>query len=70
MENQIQFRQAHKDNLNMIIQMLANDPLGAKRERNESPLPQGYINAFESIDKDPNNALILAILKDEIVGVL
>ena len=34
------------------------------------PLSSSYSNAFDSIDKDSNNALILALLKDEIIGVL
>ena len=68
--NDIQFCEAQKSDLKYIVQMLADDPLGIKRERFESPLPSSYSNAFDSIDKDSNNALILAILKDEIIGVL
>ena len=68
--NDIQFCEAQKGDLKYIVQMLADDPLGIKRERFESPLPSSYSNAFDSIDKDSNNALILAILKDEIIGVL
>ena len=68
--NDIQFCEAQKGDLKNIVQMLADDPLGIKRERFESPLPSSYSNAFDSIDKDSNNALILALLKDEIIGVL
>ena len=68
--NDIQFREAQKGDLKYIVQMLADDPLGMQRERFQSPLPSSYCNAFDSIDKDSNNALILALLKDEIIGVL
>ena len=68
--NDIQFREAQKGDLKYIVQMLADDPLVMKRERFQSPLPSSYCNAFDSIDKDSNNTLILALLKDEIIGVL
>jgi GNAT superfamily N-acetyltransferase len=50
--------------------MLADDPLGAKRERFETPLPEGYLRAFEAIDADPNNQLVVACIEREVVGVL
>jgi len=56
--------------------MLADDPLGAKRERFEIPLPSSYYDAFEAIDRDPNHELVVATLgldesgDGEIVGVL
>jgi len=70
METQIQFRKPRKDEVNIIVQMLADDLLGTKRERNESPLPEKYYDAFDAINKDPNNELIVAILDDKIVGVM
>ena len=53
-----------------IVRMLADDPLGAKRERFETPLPAGYWNAFDAIDADPNNELIVACHGHVVVGVL
>ena len=51
--------------------MLANDPLGAKRERLTTPLPQSYLDAFSAIDADLNNELIVAEAEEgNIVGVL
>ena len=53
--------------------MLADDPLGAKRERLETPLPEGYLRAFAEIDADANNELVVACLdsdKGAVVGVL
>ncbi len=50
--------------------MLADDPLGSKRECFQSPLPQSYNDAFEAIDRDPNNELVVATIDHQIVGVL
>lgn len=50
--------------------MLAEDVLGATRERFESPLPASYSQAFEEIDADRNNELVVACLDDAVVGVL
>ena len=50
--------------------MLADDPLGAKRESFTSPLPASYYAAFDAVDRDPNNELVVAILSDRVVGVL
>jgi GNAT superfamily N-acetyltransferase len=50
--------------------MLAEDALGAQRERYETPLPQAYYTAFEAIQADPNQELIVAELDGEVVGTL
>ncbi|RAV23199.1 GNAT family N-acetyltransferase [Paenibacillus contaminans] len=65
----ITFRAASAKDLNDIVQMLADDELGSTRERYETPLPESYIKAFEAIDADPNNELIVACLGEEVVGV-
>lgn len=70
MEARVEFRKAQKDDVGVIVEMLADDPLGAKRECFESPLPQSYYEAFESIDSDPNNELVVATVDSQIVGVL
>ena len=50
--------------------MLADDVLGAAREEYRLPLPPEYGLAFEAIDRDPNNELIVAELDGRTVGVL
>ncbi|MDF2772760.1 MAG: family N-acetyltransferase [Geminicoccaceae bacterium] len=50
--------------------MLADDALGAKRERFETPLPASYTHAFQEIDTDRNNELVVACFGDDVVGVL
>ncbi|WP_018887145.1 GNAT family N-acetyltransferase [Paenibacillus massiliensis] len=66
----IHFRIATVDDLYKIVEMLADDELGRMRERFETPLPDSYVRAFEAIDSDPNNELIVSCLNEEIVGVL
>lgn len=65
-----EFRFAISDNLPQLVALLADDPLGAQRERNVEPLPQGYRDAFAAIDSDDNNELFVAVIDDEIVGML
>jgi GNAT superfamily N-acetyltransferase len=66
----LKFRQATREDLPEIVRMLADDFLGAARERYENPLPESYVKAFEEIDADANNELIVAEADDEIVGTL
>ena len=54
------FRRARADDVQDIVRMLADDPLGAMRERYESPLPESYARAFRAIAGDPNNELVVA----------
>jgi GNAT superfamily N-acetyltransferase len=63
-------RRAQRDDLETIVRLLADDPLGAKRERYELPLPPEYGAAFSAIDSDPNQELTVACLGGEVVGVL
>lgn len=67
---QIKFRQAKREDLPEIVRMLADDFLGATRERYENPLPESYLKAFEEIDADKNNELIVAEDDGEIIGTL
>jgi len=66
----VQFRPATRTDLPAIVRMLAEDELGARRERFETPLPQAYYTAFEAIEADPNQEIIVAELDGEVVGAL
>jgi GNAT superfamily N-acetyltransferase len=67
----MKFRKAVRDDVPVIVQLLANDKLGQLREDYKSPLPEVYFKAFEQIDKDPNQELIVVENEfDEIVGTL
>ncbi len=65
-----EFRRATRDDLPRIVQMLADDAIGARREACTEPLPDSYYLAFDAIERDPNNELIVAEIDDKIAGVL
>ncbi|HKC06277.1 MAG TPA: GNAT family N-acetyltransferase [Methylomirabilota bacterium] len=64
------FRRARADDVPDIVRLLADDPLGAARERHESPLPESYARAFRAIEQDANNELVVACRGERVVGVL
>ncbi|HEY0048672.1 MAG TPA: GNAT family N-acetyltransferase [Pyrinomonadaceae bacterium] len=66
----IKFRRATREDLPEIVRMLSDDFLGRARERYENPLPESYIKAFEEIEADKNNELIVAETGGEILGTL
>ncbi len=69
-QTSVTFRIARRGDLPAIVRMLADDALGATRERYETPLPAGYLAAFDAIDSDPNNELVVAQLDGRVVGVM
>jgi GNAT superfamily N-acetyltransferase len=64
------FRRARRGDLPAIVHLLADDPLGAQREADVQPLPASYGAAFDAIDADPNQELVVAESGGEVVGVL
>jgi ribosomal protein S18 acetylase RimI-like enzyme len=56
----ISIRRARRDDIGIIVGMLADDALGSARERLEDPLPASYLSAFEALDRDPNIHLVVA----------
>lgn len=66
----LSFRSARRDDLEAIVALLAADPLGAQRESLGTPLPGCYARAFEAIDRDPNNELVVACRDGALVGVM
>lgn len=66
----LSFRRATREDVDDLVRMLADDPLGAKREAYGSPLPDRYYAAFEAINRDPNNELVVALQGGRVVGVL
>lgn len=65
----LEFRCAGRDDLPTLVRMLANDPLGARREMFSDPLLPGYTEAFAAIEADPNNELIVATAEGTLVGM-
>ena len=64
----IKLREAAADDLPLIVALLADDFLGRQRERFQDPLPEGYLKAFNEIESDPNNELIVAEVDGEVIG--
>ena len=68
--NQVQFRRARREDVLAIVRMLADDDLGSQRERCEDPLPESYYIAFDLINHDFNQQLIVAELNGKVIGTL
>jgi ribosomal protein S18 acetylase RimI-like enzyme len=66
----IAIRRARRDDVGIIVAMLADDPLGSGRERLEDPLLSSYFKAFESVDRDPNIQLVVAEEGGAVIGCL
>ena len=66
----MEFRNATPEDLPQIIRLLAEDPLGAQRERYDEPLPQAYRAAFARMQAQPGNRILLAIIDGDVVGCL
>jgi ribosomal protein S18 acetylase RimI-like enzyme len=53
-------RRARRDDIGIIVALLADDPLGSARERLEDPLSPTYLRAFEMLEQDPHIQLVVA----------
>lgn len=66
----LNFRKAVENDLIALVEMLADDELGAKREDTSLPLNEAYLQAFNAIILDPNNKLMIVECEKSIVGML
>ena len=66
----LEYRSAKFEDLESIVSLLSNDPLGSKREDATVPLNDAYVSAFEAITLDPNNELLVVELDGSLVGML
>jgi GNAT superfamily N-acetyltransferase len=66
----VTLRDARREDVPAIVAMLADDRLGAAREVTAEPLPASYYAAFDALDRDENNRLLIAEVNGEIVGTL
>jgi GNAT superfamily N-acetyltransferase len=60
-------RRARREDVPAIVAMLADDPLGAQRERQGDP---AYLAAFDDLDADPRQLLMVGDLGVEVVGTM
>ena len=63
-------RRARREDVAAIVRLLADDPLGRKREQAEEPLPDSYYTAFEAIDGEANNELLVAEMDGKVIGTM
>jgi ribosomal protein S18 acetylase RimI-like enzyme len=66
----VAIRRARRDDVGIIVAMLADDPLGSARERIDQPLPATYFRAFETLEHDPNIRLVVAEQGGAVIGCL
>ena len=65
----MKYKKATENDILAILEMIADDELGKKRENFQIPLPTEYIKAFEKINSDENQELIVVENEDlEIIG--
>src|SRR5687768_6533510 len=67
---EVSMRPATQLALRRIIALLIDDPLGRNREELTDPLPAAYSAAFEAIESDPNNEVVVATRGGDVVGVM
>lgn len=66
----IVFRAAKRDDVPAIVKLLADDALGATRERYGDPLPAVYFTAFDAMQKQGMNEVIVGARDDAVVACL
>lgn len=66
----ITIRRAVAADVAAIVRLLADDPLGSRREAYQEPLPQSYYAAFQAIDADPHNELVVVEHNGAVIGTL
>ena len=64
----MKFREANKDDISSIVQLIADDELGSKRENFTLPIPIEYKIAFDKIDSDENQELI--VVENELLEII
>ena len=63
-------RLAVRDDLPAIVRLLADDLLGATRELPADPLPPEYERAFDELNAQPGNCVIVATIDAHVIGCL
>ena len=66
----VTFRRAASGDLETIVALLADDPIGGGRENPGAQLDAGYRDAFAAIERDPNQLLAVADRGGRVIGVL
>jgi GNAT superfamily N-acetyltransferase len=68
---EVAFRRAVSGDLESVVALLADDPLGRERESaGAGGLDPRYRDAFAAIERDPNQLLAVAERDGQVIGVL
>lgn len=67
---EVTFRRAVRDDVPDIVRLLADDVLGRGRELWADPLPDAYWRAFDAIDADASELLIVGEIDGAVVSTL
>ncbi|MFC4536295.1 GNAT family N-acetyltransferase [Sphaerisporangium dianthi] len=62
------FRAARREDVPSIVAMLADDPIAAAREGD--PSDEVYLDAFQAIDADPRQELVIAEIDGQVAGTM
>ncbi|MEU9026110.1 GNAT family N-acetyltransferase [Streptomyces sp. NPDC048383] len=66
--HELSIRPATEADLPAIVEMLADDPLGADRETPDDLAP--YVAALKRLTDDPNQHIVVAVRGERVVGTL
>ncbi|MFF0751172.1 GNAT family N-acetyltransferase [Streptomyces sp. NPDC004267] len=66
--SELTIRPAERGDLPAVVAMLADDPLGARRESPDDLTP--YTAAFDRLDGDPHQHVVVAVRAEKVVGTL
>ena len=65
---EIAFRPAQSSDLPSIVALLADDDLGRSREDASAPVNGKYVDAFDALQRDPNQLMAVLIADGIVVG--
>lgn len=68
MQEEVLFRPATEADLPAIVRLIADDGLGRGREDVAEPLNPRYVAAFQAVEADPNQLLVVAERAGAVVG--
>ena len=68
--SEIVFRPAQSADLPSIVALLADDDLGRTREDASVPLNGKYVEAFDALQRDPNQLLAVLVAGGVVVGCI
>jgi GNAT superfamily N-acetyltransferase len=64
------FRKANRTDVPEIARLLMDDNLGSSREQYNDNIPSSYYSAFDAINLDKNNYLVVAELDGKIIDTM